>query len=458
MASSSLTGLPGVPDRIAAGGRAALRRLADSRLGQTAPGRAVVAEPRWLLPLVLAAYVLYVTWTWEFPDWRGIPFPPVWIAATLAGLGLWWRRDGLLRPITATATVVVTAIVLTDITMFWTQGLRDLELYVKAGDRWLTGGPVYMSIPLAARPEDLSNYPFLYPPLTLPLFGALALLPFPVAGAIWVAASLAAVVAGCRWIGLDWRWTALVLAWPPAAQGLYVGNVAVPLFALFAAAVWRPALLVVAPIFKVYSGLAALWLLRREHWRSLAVGTVAVVLVTLATLPLTGVDLWWRWLGGLQVYQISQRLLPDYLYGFGLARYLPFVVFVVLAVAVTVLALRVRGRREQLERLGVATVVGSPSLFSHGWLLAIPALLRLDTPWLWLALGLTACSPGLAWFVALGLVIASWFGPALRKRPGLDRWHPLGDGVSAWPEAAGRPGRQGAPATSPVTTPARPST
>ncbi len=256
------------------------------------------------------------------------------------------------------------------------------------------------------------------------------------AAAAWVRASLAAVVAGCRWIGLSWPWTVIVLAWPPAAQGIYVGNVAVPLFALFAAAVWRPALLVAAPIFKIYSGLAALWLLRRAHWRSLVVGSAGVLAVGLATLPLTGVEPWSRWLAGLQAYQISQQLLPDYLYGFGLARFVPLIVFAAIAVAVAIAALRVRHPVEQLSRLGVATVVASPSLFAHGWLVALPGLVRLDTPWFWLALGLTACSPGLAWFVALGLVVASWTLPTLRKRPGSDAWHPLGAADMPWPSLA----------------------
>ena len=91
--------------------------------------------------------------------------------------------------------------------------------------------------------------------------------------------------------------------------------------------------------------------------------------------------------------------------------------------------------RSQLSRLGVATVVASPSLFSHGWLVALPALIRLDTPWFWLALGLTACSPGLAWFVALGLVIASWAVPALRRGSGRDPWHPLDRASEPWPSA-----------------------
>jgi len=424
---------PEIAARIA--GLADRLRRATGRgpLGRTDLVRAIVEEPRWLVPLALAIYVLGVTWTWEFPDWQGVPFPPVWLGAAVVVLGVWHRLGRTLAPLPVAAIVVVTAMLATDVTAFWTQPLRDLGVYLKAGEAWLSGAPVYSQTPLAERPADLSNYPFLYPPVTLPLFGALSAVPWPLASALWVGASFAAVLYGLRRIGLAWRWCVLMLAWPPVAQGLYVGNVALPLFALFAAAVARPAMLVVPPIFKLYSGVAALWLLRREHLRDLLSGAGLVLAVSLVSIPVLGAGLWASWFGALQTYQVSQRLLPQYLYGFGLGRYLPLVALAVLAALVTILALRARERREQLSRLGVATVVASPSLFPHGWLVALPALLRLDSIWFWLAFGLTACAPGLAWFAALLIVGASWFVPAMRKRPVDDPWHPLGAAAMAWP-------------------------
>jgi hypothetical protein len=102
-----------------------------------------------------------------------------------------------------------------------------------------------------------------------------------------------------------------------------------------------------------------------------------------------------------------------------------------------VMALRARERREQLSRLGVATVVASPSLFGHGWLVALPAMFRLETLTLWLVLGITACAPGLAWFVGLVIVVLSWYLPSLRKQEGADPWHPLGSAAAPWPETDG---------------------
>jgi hypothetical protein len=244
------------------------------------------------------------------------------------------------------------------------------------------------------------------------------------------------------------RWIVVVLAWPPVAQGLFVGNVAIPLFALFAAAPWRPALLAIPPLFKVYSAIASLWLLRREHWRSAILGGLAVVAACLATLPLVGPQLWLEWVGGLAAYQVSQQQLPNNLYGYGLARYMQPFSFIAIAVVVTVLALRARGRREQLARLGVATVTGSPSLFAHGYLVVLPGMLRLDTPWFWLAFGLTSCAHGPAWFGAIAVIVWSWFEPSLRKKRAFDPYHPLGAASAAWPGAlprisAAEPSRQG---------------
>jgi hypothetical protein len=403
---------------------------------RTAVGRAVAEDPRWLVPLALAVYVLGTTWTWEFPNWQGIPFPPVWLGAAVATLVVWNRAGRAFGPVPVAAIVAVTAMLTTDVTLFWSQPLRDFVLYLKAGDAWLADAPVYATVPLVERPDDLSNYPFLYPPLTLPLFGALSAIPFLPAAGLWLVASLAAVLAGLRWIGIGWRWCLLFVAWPPVAQGLYVGNVAIPMFVLFAAAVTRPALLAIPPIFKLYSGVASLWLLRREHWRDLALGVAIVAGLALATLPVTGPGLWGAWVEGLLVYQDSQRLLPEFLYGFGLGRYVPLWLVAALAIVVTLLALLARERREQLSRLGVATVVASPSLFAHGWLVAVPALAGLRTVWFWLAFGLTACSPGPAWFLALLIVAASWYRPAMRRQPGDDAWHPLGPADRPWATAA----------------------
>jgi hypothetical protein len=73
---------------------------------------------------------------------------------------------------------------------------------------------------------------------------------------------------------------------------------------------------------------------------------------------------------------------------------------------------------EGLGRFGVATVVVSPSVFAHGFLIALPAFLGLRGPWLWLALGITSVAPGLGWWLAIAIVVGSAFVPGLRREAG----------------------------------------
>jgi hypothetical protein len=159
------------------------------------------------------------------------------------------------------------------------------------------------------------------------------------------------------------------------------------------------------------------------------------------------VDRWREWLAGLDWYRASQPLLPGSLYGFGLARYLPLAAFVALAAAVTIVALRPRGA-VGLARLGLATVVASPSLYAHGLIVGIPAFLLLRARWLWLALGITSVAPGPGWWMGIALVVAAWFVPGLSRSLSPDggprgedeeeALHPLAAGNRPWPTFVSR--------------------
>jgi hypothetical protein len=92
----------------------------------------------------------------------------------------------------------------------------------------------------------------------------------------------------------------------------------------------------------------------------------------------------------------------------------PFWLFLALAAASITAALAAAGR-EGLARIGTATVVSSPSLWGHGLLVAVPSMASLRTPWLWLAIGITAAPDGLQWWWAIVLIAASWLLPALRR-------------------------------------------
>src|SRR5581483_9239867 len=192
-------------------------------------------------------------------------------------------------------------------------------------------------------------------------------------------------------------------------------NVAVFTTLLFAAGPWFGAGLVLAAAFKAYSGIAALWLVRERRWRQIGLGVAVLVAVSLLTLPLTGPGLWRDWLAALDAFRRSQELLPNSLYGSALQRYLPWLAAMALAGIAVAVAWFAR-RTEGLARFGIATIVASPSLYGHGFIVALPAIATLRPRWAWLALGLTTISPGGAnTWAAIVLVAASWVLLGLRR-------------------------------------------
>ena len=392
-------------------------------------------DPGWLLALLVTGYVILATDTWHVPTPDGPLLVPLWEALVGFTCVLWLAVRRGITPVAYIAIAAIWGILLTDSTNFTSQALRDLHIYLKAGQHFIDGQAVYLTEPLRARPGDLSNYPFLYPPLTLPAFALLSPFPWPLVDAAWLAASTAIAVWSLRRFGLSWRWTLAALLWPPFMQGLYVGNVMVPLVALFAAAPFarRAAGLAVAPVFKIYSAITTLWLIREGRLLELAVGGAFVVFVALATLPMVGVGLWSDWLKGLGLYRESQPVLPNSLYGIGLPHYAPEWLWLLVATVVVVLALMARGR-EGLTRLGLATVIASPSLYAHGFVVATPAYLSLRSVWLWTAVAITGVAPGLGWWLAIALLIASWYVPALRRSSTREEVHPLADVLEPWPE------------------------
>lgn len=394
------------------------------------------------LPQVLAlgfcAFLLITTRSWEVPQPGGLRFVLLWLGGVAVGLAIvrWWTgRVGWLALL---AVAVVVGAILTDVTQFPGQVLRDWHLYLKAADRWTSGQPVYMSAPLTEIPADRTNYPFLYPPMTLPLFALWAALPGPLADGAWLALSGAAILLAMRLFGVRPAWWLPLLSWTPIFQGLYVGNVAVPAALLFAAAPWWGAGLIVGGVFKLYSGLASLWLLRERRFVAFGLGIVLVVALALLTLPITGLELWFRWFDGLEAYRISQTYLPTSLYGLGLPRYLPEPVAWSIAGVAVLGALLVRGRAG-LSRFGLATVVASPSLFAHGLIVALPSFLELRPAWAWLAIGITSIVPGPTIWIAIGLAALAWFVPLLGRRSDdaalADPIDLLGPALEVWPTA-----------------------
>ncbi len=186
----------------------------------------------------------------------------------------------------------------------------------------------------------------------------LAALPTAVADPVWFFALAAAALLALRLIGLRGGWEWLFLLWPPIFVGIFAGNIAPLLFLLFAAAPRVPAGLVVLGSFKLYQGVAGLWLIRTVKWRDIAIGLGVVLVAIVVTIPLTGIDRWVEWWRGLANYQVLAQQFDGPYAGNTLSTQLPFPLFVVIAGAVT-LAAFIKTGREGLARLGVASVVVS---------------------------------------------------------------------------------------------------
>jgi hypothetical protein len=378
----------------------------------------------WAAVAGLVVYILVAVYDWRLPTKDGMSFGPVWAVLSAVAIVVLRAIRGRWEPLAALAACTAVAALLTDLVQFNGQFLRDLGIYLRAGEHFATNAPVYLSTVVTEAPVDKTTYPFLYPPPTLPFLAVLAALPRPLVEGAWLVGSALAAVWGLRRVGLSTRWAFATLLWPPFFQGLYVGNVAVPAFALFAAAPWFGAGLVVAAAFKAYSAIATLWLVRERHIGQLVVGLAILAGAALLTLPLVGLDAWRAWLEGLRLYAISQPRVPALL-GFSLGAYLPGWLPLVAAVAAVGWAWLGRGL-DGLARFGVATVIGSPSLFTHGFLVALPAFLALRPVPLWLALGITSVAPGLGWWLSIVLVVVASVATALRRSSG-----------GPWPDAHG---------------------
>ncbi len=206
------------------------------RLGRPAVDRSEALG--WLAVAGLVVYILVAVYDWRLPSKDGTSFGPVWAGlSAVVVLGLRVPR-GRWEPVDALAACTAVAALLTDLVQFDGQLLRDLGIYLRAGEHFASGVPVYLTTVLTEAPIDKTTYPFLYPPPTLPFAAVLAALPRGLVEAGWLAGSVGVALAGLRLVGLSWRWALAALLWPPFFQGLYVGNVAVPVFALFVAAPW----------------------------------------------------------------------------------------------------------------------------------------------------------------------------------------------------------------------------
>jgi hypothetical protein len=354
-----------------------------------------------------------------------VAVPIVFVACTLFGR---WRS----RPIGPRDVLIAVAIslfALTDLRQFGTHPLRDFDIYVRAGQDFVAGAPVYISAPLTTLPSA-SELPFLYPPLTLPMFALLALLPGPVSAALWLGALGGASVLAWRVIGIEWKWLPILLLWPPCFTGIWSGNVAPIAFMLFALGPISVAFLILGVTFKLHNGIPALWGLRERRWREITVGVALLGVLGLATLPLVGIGAWRDWILSLGYFGATAQAYPTVI-SHALWRFLPAAIVVALSIAAVVIGLW-RSGTPGLARLGVASVVASPSLYVHGLMVLVPGLLELPATFCWFALSVAALGIWGPWLAVICAVIGLLVPAIPAARPPHDRYHPSGS-LSAWP-------------------------
>jgi hypothetical protein len=119
---------------------------------------------------------------------------------------------------------------------------KDVQLYIDAAARWLSGGTFYESRQLAG-PYEVAHGDILYPPVGLWLFAPAAIMPLPIALVLWW--GIPAVVT--IWAILRvaprpavWPLIALCLAWPTTPLKIWTGNPVIWCIAAMAVATaWR---------------------------------------------------------------------------------------------------------------------------------------------------------------------------------------------------------------------------
>jgi len=266
----------------------------------------------------------------------------------------------------------------------------DLEIPLRAVERWVHGGEPYLASSFSA--SEGYGLPFLYPPPVLPLLAPLLALPRGVVVAAWLVATGGAAIFLARRLGVPWRAVPIALCWLPFAEGLVGGNAQVLLVAAFVAVFfdppagpWRPTprdprdggrpaavdgiLAAVTPALKLTQPHAWAALLRRRPLAAL-LGLIVAAAVALTTLPLVGVGTWQAWIA-----QLGRAADPAWeLRGSSLVQLLPGLLSPAATGLTVVLVMLVPTRRLGAVA-GLLLVLGAPSLRSYGVLFLLPAML-----------------------------------------------------------------------------------
>jgi hypothetical protein len=299
------------------------------------------------------------------------------------------ERAGRIRALEVLAAIV--AIVGGVIVLLTHPVMVDLEIPLRAADRWVHGGEPYLASSFSA-PAGY-ELPFLYPPPVLPFLAPLLAVPRVIVDVAWLAATVGAAIFLLRRLGVPGRAVPIALCWVPFAEGLVGGNAQVLLVAAFVAvffdppvAAWRSRerdpgagpcraplgdglLAALTPALKLTQPHAWVALLRRRPWAAV-LGLAVAAGIALATLPLVGIGAWQAW-----VAQLGRAEDPAWaLRGSSLVQLLPGLLSPA-ATALTVLLVLFVPTRRLGAAAGLLLVLGAPSLRSYGALFLLPAML-----------------------------------------------------------------------------------
>jgi hypothetical protein len=295
------------------------------------------------------------------------------------------------RPVTLLEVVAaVVAIAGGVIVLITHPSMVDLEIPLRAAERWVHGGEPYLASSFAA-PEGY-GLPFLYPPAVLPFLGPLLGLPRGVVVAAWLAVTIGAAIFIARRLGAPWPAVPILLSWLPFSEGLVGGNAQVLLVAAYVAVFfdaprseWRPSprdprdgkrgaaadgvLAALTPALKLTQPHGWTALLRRRP-AAAVIGLGIVAAVALATLPVVGIGAWQAWIA-----QLGRAADPTWeLRGSSLVQLLPGVLSPV-ATGVTIVMVLLAPARRLGSTAGLLLVLGAPSLRSYDILFLLPAML-----------------------------------------------------------------------------------
>ncbi len=311
----------------------------------------------------------------------------------------------------------------------------DLEIPLRAAERWLAGGDPYPASAFSAGSGP--DLPFLYPPFLLPLIAPLTFLPRTVVFIAWWVLIVGAAYASARRLGFGLVAAAVVLLWPPYLEALLGGNLQILLFLAYVVLMHRdgrqldpadrerPAFVdgilgAFVGVLKVSQVHAWIYVLRRRPAAAL-IGLAPFVPVALVTLPVLGIDIWFDWLS-----QASRSGDPSWLYiGAPLSIFVGLPVALALS-ALSVLAVFIVPPRRASAWIGILALIGSPALHMFSVLFLLPGMLLIRREIALVAAILVSTYVGT--YIWIAIVLVAWSLIAM------DRWPKLlaaGGGVDS---------------------------